>query len=147
MSFVIVHDDREKQPWTFAHYPNEVTVQRLETGDYTVAGFEDVFAIERKSIADIIQTTTWGRDRFVDELERSQDFLHFVVIIEGYPENVEEHINQYGRKVHPNAVLGSVRSWEQNHNTEFIWCGSVSNAEYQAYHKLQAWYGTAHLNF
>ena len=147
MNFVIVRDDREKQGWEFAAYPNEVTVQRMETGDYTIAGYEDVFAIERKSIPDLVHTTTWGRERFVDELERGKDLLHFVVVVEGYPEGVERYINKSGRKCHPNAVLGSVRSWEQNHNTEFMWCGSASSAEYQAYHKLQSWYGTAHLNF
>ena len=147
MSFVIVRDDREKRGFDFSAYPNEVEIQRLETGDYTIQKYEDVFAVERKSIPDLVYTTTWGRERFEAELKRAQELAKFCVVIEGYPPDVESYINSSGRKVHQNAIYVSVESWESYNHIDFLWCGSHSNAEYQTYHKLQKWYGEAVLNF
>jgi hypothetical protein len=50
MDFDILYDKQEKQPWLFlnAKYGAMERVH-LKTGDYTIKGFEDVIAIEKKS--------------------------------------------------------------------------------------------------
>lgn len=45
-NFTVTMDDREKNPWVL---PYEVEVKRLKVGDYSVKGFEDIIAIEKKS--------------------------------------------------------------------------------------------------
>lgn len=45
-NFVVLADDREKHPWSL---PYETKIKRLAVGDYTIEGFEDVIAIEKKS--------------------------------------------------------------------------------------------------
>ena len=49
MDFRIVIDSREKEPYTFAC---EVQKAKLEAGDYSVQGFEQHVAVERKSLPD-----------------------------------------------------------------------------------------------
>ena len=44
--FTVLMDDREKKAWDL---PYKVERKRLKTGDYTVKGFEDKIAIEKKS--------------------------------------------------------------------------------------------------
>ena len=42
----IIIDTREQKPWEF---PGHTTaVQKLDTGDYSVEGLEDILCIERK---------------------------------------------------------------------------------------------------
>lgn len=44
--FTIIVDTREQQPWTFEEYV--VANKKLDTGDYSIEGLQDFFAIERK---------------------------------------------------------------------------------------------------
>ena len=44
--FTIIIDTREQQPWTFEHYTT--ANRKLDTGDYSVEGLENLLAIERK---------------------------------------------------------------------------------------------------
>lgn len=147
MSLDVVRDDREKKPYSFDSVPVNFTVStaRLETGDYTVAGFEDVFAIERKSIPDLIQSVTWGRKNFEAEIQRAQSFAEWAIIIEGVPSDVNKYIQKarrrYGAKVHPNQVHGTVNGWNKHKGANFIWAGSREEAEIMTYEKLDRWYG------
>ena len=80
----IVIDTREQQPWHFPAWLATVTRGALPAGDYALAG-DTGFAIERKSLDDLVQTITLGRERFDRELARMQDagYPARVVIVEG----------------------------------------------------------------
>jgi ERCC4-type nuclease len=149
MSFIVAVDDREKLPYSFdATGPDfQVDVQHLKTGDYTIAGFEDVFAVERKSIPDLVQSVTWGRKNFEAEIGRAQDMADWAIVIEGSPGDVSKYIEaqrRYGAKVHPNSVLGTVRSWNDYKNANFEWCGSREAAQARTYELLRKWYMKHH---
>jgi ERCC4-type nuclease len=77
----IVIDTREQRPLDFG---GEVPVVRgtLKTGDYGLAGLEDRFAVERKSIDDLFGTIVADRPRFLRELDRSRSLDLFVILIE-----------------------------------------------------------------
>lgn len=47
--FTLLQDDREKRPWTFLSEIWPMETKRLWIGDYTIKGFEDKIAIEKKS--------------------------------------------------------------------------------------------------
>ena len=92
--FQIVADQREKKIWDFAgitrrikkrDVPVEINVvlKHLKTGDYSIEGMEDVIAIERKSVRDLVQTVSQHRERFKRELERLSELKHGIVLIEG----------------------------------------------------------------
>ena len=64
----IIIDDREKTPLPFSAVPFETA--RLLTGDYSIAGSELDFTVERKTIDDLVSSLTQNRDRFTREMER-----------------------------------------------------------------------------
>lgn len=58
---VIIIDNREKTPLTFEHFPSRCGT--LQSGDYSLAGHEGRFTVERKSVADLIGSLTAGREK------------------------------------------------------------------------------------
>ena len=145
--FRIITDTREKLPYDFVTHRGPVEASALETGDYTIEGFEDVFAVERKSLSDLLRTVTWGRKNFQAELNRAADLAEFVVVIEAYPDDLNDHIEEYGRKVHPNSIFGSLKAWEEYQGVPFYWCGSRKNAEQVTLDLLTEWHDTYGVSF
>lgn len=91
--FTVAIDTREQANFSFhgfkadaphAHLPllinTEVTT--LRTADYSIVGYQDRIAIERKSAQDAYQTFCHERDRFERELERLQEMEFGAVVIE-----------------------------------------------------------------
>lgn len=93
-SYTIIRDTREQSGhgWTFsAHVPDRrpprcdgMVVDTLQTGDYSIIGYTDILAIERK--ADFAEL--WGnysskkRPAFEAEMERMSTIKHSYMIIE-----------------------------------------------------------------
>ena len=69
---VLLVDTREQKPLRFSHLPAESAT--LYTGDYSVRGLEEVFAVERKSLADLAGSLTRERDRFMKEMHRLRGY-------------------------------------------------------------------------
>ena len=55
----------------------------LPAGDYSLEGRETEFAVERKSLADFVQTVIRDRERFRKELLRLKTYRRACVVIEG----------------------------------------------------------------
>lgn len=86
--FTVVVDNREGHPYAFANV-GQVNGRRLvvpldnrylPTGDYSIQGYEDRFALERKSLEDLYSTLGQNRERFKHELERL-DLMDFAAIV------------------------------------------------------------------
>ncbi|MFC7191892.1 ERCC4 domain-containing protein [Halocatena marina] len=134
---VVVIDDREKRPWDFPGC--NTTQDRLNVGDYTYEGFEEVFAVERKSLNDLATSCGTGRSRFEDEIRRAQDLAHFAVIIEA--DRAEAQAGNYYCNIHPNALIGTIDKWPKKFPTlDFIWAGDRERAAQEAMYYLDRWY-------
>jgi len=57
--------------------------KKLNVGDYSIEGFEDRIAIERKSISDLFGTLGKGHKRFKKEIERALNYDYFAIVIDG----------------------------------------------------------------
>jgi len=91
-TYTVVKDTREQKGWVFtAHIPTRrpprcegMIVDTLQTGDYSIVGYTDILAIERK--ADFSEL--WGnyssskRPAFEAEMERMSKIKHPYIIIE-----------------------------------------------------------------
>lgn len=78
---VIICDTREQRPLQFTHLPAESAT--LMTGDYSVKGLEELFAVERKSLADLAGSLTRDRDRFMREMHRMRGFAYPYLLVIG----------------------------------------------------------------
>lgn len=103
----VVVDRREQLPLDFSPF-SDVTVApgTLATGDYSLTGFESRWAIERKSIADLVGSLTSGRDRFMREMVRLARYEYGAVVVEGQLLELESHT--YRSKASALSILGSV---------------------------------------
>ena len=105
----LIVDTREQNPLVFQHLASERGT--LATGDYSFAGGEEVFAIERKSIADLAACCVGdNRDRFERELHRLRGFRFARLLIVGCEAEVTTH--RYRGNINPKAVLHTVRAFE-----------------------------------
>ena len=80
----ILRDDREKKPWRIVSPDFTHGKKRLMTGDYTIEGYEDVVAIEKKYGMKEFITNISGKDRkrFDATLVRLAEYPIKCIVIE-----------------------------------------------------------------
>ncbi len=72
---------------------------------------ENIFAVERKSIADLVACcTASNRERFQHELHRLRGYRFRRLLIVGARVEIEQ--GRYRSHIKPAAVLGSLAAWE-----------------------------------
>ena len=77
----------------------------LYTGDYSILGLEELIAIERKSIADLVACCMGeNRERFERELHRLRGFRFKRLLILGSRGEIE--LQRYYSRIAPKAVAG-----------------------------------------
>lgn len=104
----ILVDTREQDPLT--EWPEGTTTERatLDTGDYSIKGFETSFAIERKSLLDLAGTMLGGYEgnprkpprRFNLELERMRHYGLAAIIVTATPAEVITFRHHCGKDAH-----------------------------------------------
>lgn len=105
----IIVDTREQEPLLFRNLPSDRGT--LTTGDYSIQGAEELFAIERKSVPDLVSCCIGeNRERFERELHRLRGFRFARLLIVGAEGEVTTH--RYRSNISPKAVLHTVRAFE-----------------------------------
>ena len=132
--FNIIIDTREQQAWEF--HRHSTANKKLDTGDYSLGGLEDVLCIERKkSVSEIASNIT--EKRFEDVLERMTKYKYTYMIFEFsitdvlmYPQGSEipRHKWKYIR-ISPNFILKKLSEYMVNYNIKIIFGDSPKNAE------------------
>jgi len=145
--FTIAFDTREQLPFSFQN----VRIDRkkafvltkkttLRTGDYSIVGCEDKICVERKSLEDLYQTLGKGRERFIRELERMQNFERSLIVIEASCEQIMDPTKKdllWRSKMHPEAVMQSIISLGNKYpKTRWKPAGNRQNAEQKTFRFL-----------
>jgi DNA excision repair protein ERCC-4 len=105
----VIIDTREQDPLPIRRLP--VIRAGLQSGDYSAAGLQDLFAVERKSLPDLVACCMGeNRDRFERELHRLRGFRFKRLLIIGKREEIEA--GAYRSAIRPAAVLHSLAAWE-----------------------------------
>ena len=126
----VLIDTREQRPWAFANIvadaqdggdgakPMIVTTKpaTLASGDYSLDGFTDQIAIERKSINDFRSTIVGGRERFERELARLSLLKVAAVVVEAEWSMIRDNPSQYST-VQFKTLHRSVLGWQQRYST------------------------------
>lgn len=106
---VVVVDTREQNPLSFRRFKGwfaKIEHRALSLGDYSVAGMEDSCAVERKDLADLIQSFTTKRAVFIHRLRRMSELPHSLLVITS---SLTEIKSEYPyRAAHPNRITQSL---------------------------------------
>ena len=131
----IAVDNREQLAYSFQGYDCTVEAATLGTGDYSIVGFLDKIACERKSLDDLLGCLTAGRERFEKELARSRSLDRFCVIVEASFEDLAKGV--YRSAMKPHSACQSIIAWQIRYGTPFVFAGSRKAAEYYCFSFLQ----------
>jgi len=143
--FVVFCDSREKKPYSFNRYSVDTQNIELLTGDYalkddgkpTANGFDPNFTIERKNPDDFLESITWSRERFENELQRADSFTTRMPVIVERPWSY--FLNErYHRDVHLNSIKGTVSSHSGQYNVEYFFTRDRTKAE-ELTHEFLEW--------
>lgn len=102
----LIVDTREQTPLPFLHL--EAVRGTLTTGDYSIDGLQSRFAVERKSVPDLVGSLTQGRERFFRELERMRGMDFARLLIVGTPVELASCLHR--RAVTAASILGSLEA-------------------------------------
>lgn len=135
--FEIIIDTREQQPWTF----DEVAVanHKLETGDYSIKGYENLLCIERKkSVNEIAQNIT--ESRFKDVIERMSQHKYSFLILEfslediyRYPIGSNVPKKLWDKiKINSSFIIKNLLEIQLMNGIHVLYCGDATNANKMA---------------
>jgi DNA excision repair protein ERCC-4 len=126
---VMVIDTREQDPLLFQ---NLASVRgTLYTGDYSIQGLEELFAIERKSIADLVACSIGeNRERFERELHRLRGFRFKRLLIIGTP-FAQIELQRYYSRIAPKAVLATLSAFEIRYHCPVVFAPTAIEAACQ----------------
>lgn len=126
LPYVLI-DTREQRPLRFVpELGVECGVATLPAGDYSVRGYTHLIALERKSVSDLVQTLSHGRERFENELDLLAEYKWKAILIEGDQVDIEAHA--YRSNMLPKSVLGSLRAFYWRWGVPHFWCTSPAGA-------------------
>lgn len=135
--FTIIIDTREQKPWTFENHTT--ANHKLDTGDYSIQGLENLVTIERKrNVAEIANNIT--ESRFQDVIDRLSKIKYSFILLEFDLQNVLDYPigstipKRLWSKIRitPAFLLKHLLELQLEHNIKVIFCGSSSNAEKMA---------------
>jgi ERCC4-type nuclease len=81
---VVLVDSREQNPFSFERFRgwfDGVERQTLKVGDYSIAGLEEICAVERKDLSDLVQSFTTERRQFVRRLREMSRFPQRLLVV------------------------------------------------------------------
>ncbi|MBN1605497.1 MAG: hypothetical protein JW940_02635 [Polyangiaceae bacterium] len=121
----ILVDHREKRPWAFSDAVDVETVV-LPTADYSLAGFSDQVAVERKSLDDLVLCVGPERERFLDSCRRMQAYPLRVLVVEAELCDVLGH--RYESRTHPQSVIGTTVALGVDYGVWTLWARDAATA-------------------
>jgi ERCC4-type nuclease len=81
---VAIVDTREQNPLSFRRFKGwfaRIEHRALPLGDYSVGGMENSCVVERKDLADLIQSFTTNRSVFINRLRRMSRLPHSLLVV------------------------------------------------------------------
>jgi len=136
----IVIDSREQEPFPFDGYDAEVAPGTLQAGDYSLVGLEDMVAVERKSLPDLVACLGRERERFERELERLRAMESILLVVESPITDLAT--GQYRSKLNPKAALESVFAFMSRYRLPFYFAQDRRGAERATFSFLRHYWRT-----
>ena len=140
---VVVVDTREQEgfAYSFERFPKwfaGVERAKLRAGDYSVKGMEQCLAIERKSLADLVNSVIGNRTRFLAQCKCLAAVERRAIVVEASLAQVKSPYPE--SQAHPNAVVGTLFALQERWGIQVIWCDTPVLAEETVAHVLSKHY-------
>ena len=130
----VVIDSREQKPFRFE---NSV-VKALDSGDYSLLGYEDRISVERKTHADLFASLGKGRRRFERELQRLSKLDYAAIVIEtGLPSLMRQPPFS---QMNPKSVVNTLLSWSIKYGVHVFFAGDRKHAKALTYRILEKYH-------
>jgi DNA excision repair protein ERCC-4 len=120
--FCIITDTREQTPYKFNDLGIENIVKKLDYGDYSILGMEDIVAIERKSQEDFYKSIGKDRERFKKRIIELSKLSWAGLVIEATEDDLLCPSMSWSN-ISPNSIYGSMVAFAAKYNIH-IYCGS-----------------------
>ena len=128
---VIVIDSREQEPLSFSRL--QCRTGTLTSGDYSVCGLEHLFAVERKTISDLVGCCIGqNRERFERELHRLRGFRFKRLLVVGTEAQIQQ--GQYCSNIKPQAVMATLSAFEIRYDLPVVFKSNPELAAAQVEH-------------
>ena len=124
----VLVDTREQTPLAFGRLPS--VRGTLQTGDYSFVGGEEVLAIERKSVPDLVACCLGdNRERFQRELHRLRGLRFRRLLVVGTRAEIET--GQYRSGIAPKSVLATLSAIEARFDVPVVFAPTPEQAAWQ----------------
>lgn len=139
MDYTIIRDTREKTGWNFDPFGNCLGMECrvLKTGDYSIKGFEDLVAIERKRNVEEIATNIGKKSvQFEAEMKRMTTIPHSYILCEfnlqellSFPATSTLSRQQRAQiRITGKFILKRLLEYQMNYNVKILFCGDAYGA-------------------
>lgn len=137
---ILLIDTREKKPFDFEGDTDFASVKftKLDGGDYSLDGLENIIVIERKgSVDELFINFTQNKQRIFAEFDRLNNHKHKIIVIEEsldqimLPNNYyvnKKKINKQNPKMPVAVVLGGLYDLLLDYNAQVIFAGSKAQS-------------------
>lgn len=121
----IIVDTREQQPLEFRRLPS--VRAGLQSGDYSYAGGANLFAVERKSLGDLVSCCVGdNRTRFEREMHRLRGFHFKRLLVIGHLDELMK--GTYRSRINPASVMASLKAWEVRYDLPVVFAPTAQLA-------------------
>lgn len=146
MGFTVIRDTRERvrKGWFFTKDEQcDGTIERkLETGDYSIHGYESVVCIERKGAVTELAANL-HQTRFIAELERMKAYRYKYLVLEfslydlmKYPEGYQKRFAKFGGRY----FIKKLYEYQLEYDFHMMFTGNAVGGYYFAQGLLKAIY-------
>lgn len=100
----VVVDSREQKALRFSGLATVGAC--LETGDYSIEGYEDTITVERKSLDDLASCCGVDRHRFMAQVDRLLSIPSRLLLVEANWVDIAEH--RYHSRINPQSITSTL---------------------------------------
>tara|TARA_R110000824_G_scaffold143199_12_gene310810 strand:- start:10049 stop:10540 length:492 start_codon:yes stop_codon:yes gene_type:complete len=152
--FTIVEDTRERKPWSFSFFGADQVRRKVDTGDYTIEGYEGDITIDRKRNVDELYMNLFKEySRFKREMERMEGMEAYILCefpyshILTFPDTMPLVWCTTAKKKVPmklrftsEHIIDRVETITKRHGVIFLYNDTRREAESQAFKILKEFY-------
>lgn len=141
---VIKIDTREQKPIDFSFFGVECVHEKLDTGDYSIPGYENEITIDRKfSAGELYLNIFQDYVRFKKELLRMQNIKHRYIVCEFPYYNISEwpkYAIKKGYKFTNQHFMDKINHIQEKYGVEFVFCKDRVEATDKIFEILKDFY-------